>query len=153
VTDPVAQIRRILVGGVFHRPDAKLRAQSAGLGSTNPEDWVSRSETHRREAVGGGAAEEVEQDGFCLIVGSVTRRGSHRQDAEPRCPGPSLEVGSRYDVHAVNDDLGPYGHRHFVHDLHVLGGILPQPMVDVVSDHVASRGDGEKHQGERVGTA
>jgi hypothetical protein len=37
--------------------------------------------------------------------------------------------------------------------LHVLVGILPQPMVDVVGDHVASRGDGEKHQGERVGTA
>ena len=53
-----------------------------GLGPAQGENRVPRARAHRRQPVGGGAPEQVEEDGLGLIVGRVAGGGAVR--AEPR---------------------------------------------------------------------
>ena len=71
MANAVAQIDRVGVAGVFHRAQTELCAQGMGLGPAQPQNRVPRSGAHRRKAVGGRAAEEIEEDGLGLVVGGV----------------------------------------------------------------------------------
>ena len=80
VTDPVAQVRRVVVAGVLDRAESQLGTKSVGLGPAQPEDRVPRPGSHGRKPVGGGAAEKVEQHGLGLVIGCVTGGGTRWQD-------------------------------------------------------------------------
>ena len=84
MANPVAQVCGIVVRHVLDRADAEPGTKLVGLGSPQAQDGVTRAGPHRRQTVGRGAAEHVEQDGLGLVVGGVTGSGTRRQGTEPR---------------------------------------------------------------------
>lgn len=138
VTDPVAQVGRVAVRRVLDRVKAKLRAQCVGLGTTQGEYRVPGPRAHGREAICGGAAEQVEQDGLRLIVGRVAGGGTDRHGTEPGGTRTRLEIRACTNAHPVNDDLDAELAGDLVHNTDILVGALAQAVVDMMGDHVAA---------------
>jgi hypothetical protein len=99
------------------------------------------SGAHGGETVRGSTAEQVEEDGLCLVVGRMTRCSSGRQSAEPGRARPCLEIRPLSDAYPVDDDLDTEGGGNLVHDMYVLVGALAQTVVDMMGDDVAVGGD------------
>jgi hypothetical protein len=152
VADTVAQVGRIDVRGVEDRAKAELCAQSMGLGAAEIKDRVARAGTHRREAVGGGAPEQVQKNGLGLVVGGVSGGGSRRQDPDSGGARSRLEVRAGTYRDAVNHHLNIEGASEVVDDNDVGLGPLAQAVVDMVRDDNAVAHDGENQQRERVCT-
>ncbi len=81
-------------------------AQRHRLGVTQPEQRLGRTWLHRRQPVRPGAAQQVDQDRFGLVVSGVPGEDVGGQHRRPGGAGPCLEVGARLDVH------GPAFERH-----------------------------------------
>ena len=123
------------------------------LGPAQPENRVAWPGAHGREAVSGGAAKQIEQDGLRLVVRGVAGSNRRRQGAQPRRARPRLEIGTWSDRDPVNDDLDAESDSDVAHDLGVLVRTSSQPVVDVIGDDVTAGDDGEHQQGEGVGAA
>ncbi len=150
MTDPIAQVSRILVRRVLHGVQTEPGAQVVGLGASQGENRVAGARAHRGKPVGGGPPEQVDEDRLGLIVGRVAGSGAFRQGTEPSRTRPRLEVGPGADVDSVNDDLDAERRRRpRSRPLTSSAGVLSQAVVDVMGDHVAAGGDREHEQGER----
>ncbi len=125
VTDAVAQVGRVAVRRVLDRVQTEPRAQRVGLGPTQGENRVPRPSAHRREAVSGGAAEQVDEHRLCLIVGGVAGRRTGRHGAESGRARSRLEIGTSSEAHPVHDDVDAELAGDLVHDADILVGVLP----------------------------
>ena len=111
---------------------------------------MPRPRTHGREAVGGGAPQQVEEDGLCLIVGRVAGRYPGRHGAEPGRARPRLEIGTSSEAHPVHDDVDAELAGDLVHNTDILVGVIPQAVVDVMGNHLAAGHSSQQQEGEGV---
>jgi hypothetical protein len=153
MTDPVAQVGRVSVRRVLDRVQTEPGAQRVRLGPAQGENRVPRPGAHRRKTVGSGAPEQVDEDGLRLIVGRVTGRRPSRHSAEPGLARPRLEVRTGSEADAVHDDVDAELAGNLVHNTDILVGVLPQAMVDVMSNDFTAGYCSQHQEGEGVGTS
>ena len=150
VTDPVAQVPGVVVGGVPRPAQAEPLAQGLGLGAPEPEQRVPAARCHRGQAVESGTPEQVRQDRLRLVVHRVTGRHLGGQAVEASRPGPGFEVGPvgqrhRARVERRAETLGGRSHQG-----RLVRPAGPQPVVDVDRRHHAARGGRQRQQRQRV---
>ncbi len=149
VPDAVAAESTIGIRLVVDGLEPELRAQLVCLGAAQRQQRSSVA-SHGGQAVGAGAAQEVEEHRLGLIVGGVP--GEHiRGKRLVACgPSPSLEVGAGWHLHPDRMESGSplrgdVGHHHAV-----LGRAGPQAVVDVDRADLTAGFHGQHEQCEGV---
>ena len=145
VAHPVAQVARVVVGGIVHHRQVQGRAQRDGLGPAQRQQWPGRPRSHRTQPGQGCASQQVQQDGFRLVVGGVPGHhvgGKHRV---ARLAGTGLEVRAVGHRHPFGAELSTQVRGQRRHHTGLRGRAGAQAVIDVHRGDLQARGDGE-HQ-------
>ncbi len=106
VADTVSHEAGIGVRGIIDGFQTESSAQLHRFGSTESEDRMAKSRLHGGETVEPGAAHQVDQQGFGLIIGGVTGHGVGAEDAMAGLASPVLQVGAGFDVDGLGSKSG-----------------------------------------------
>jgi hypothetical protein len=153
VADPVAAEPWVVVARVLGDDQAELRAQRACLGTSQRQDRVASARPDCAETRRACAAQQREEQRFCLVVGRVAghRVGAERYSTGGPCPGLEIRAGCHVDTDHAEAGTEMLGDRRG--DVGVAVGGGPQAVVDVDGGDVTSRCDSERDQCSGVGAA